>query len=161
MAADLTPTDEAVRTNSPPLQGRGRGWGISAARLVDLKGFAREMRLEATTPERRLWQQLRNSQMAGHKFRRQAGIGPFIADFMCPQKAFIVEVDGETHDIETDRSRDAALGRLGFRVLHVTNYDVMQNIDGVLTAISLAVEAAPLRWASPHPNPSPKEEGRF
>ncbi len=159
MAAHLTPTDEAIRTNSPPLQGRGRGWGISAARLVDLKSFACEMRRELTAPEQRLWQQLRNSQLGGNKFRRQANIGPFIADFMCPQKAFIVEVDGETHDFETDRRRDAALSRLGFDVLHVTNHDVMHNLDGVLTAISLAVEAAPLRWERPHPNPSPEGEG--
>ena len=159
MAGHLTPTDEAIRTDSPPLQGRGRGWGLTAARLVDLKCFAREMRCEPTAPELRLWQHLRNSQLAGHKFRRQAGVGPFVADFMCPQKAFIVEVDGETHDVETDRRRDAVLNRLGFRVLHVTNQDVMRNLDGVLTAISLSVEAAPDRWASPHPNPSPEGEG--
>ncbi|MFM5886043.1 MAG: endonuclease domain-containing protein [Novosphingobium sp.] len=129
--------------------------------MADLKGFAREMRRNQTEPERRLWQSLRNSQLSGYKFRRQAGIGPFIADFMCPQRSFVVEVDGETHDEDTDRRRDAALGRLGFQVLHVTNQDVMRNLDGVLTAILQALDAAPRRWESPHPNPSPEGERLF
>ena len=32
---DLTPLDQANRLNSPPLQGRGRGWGLSAGRLAN------------------------------------------------------------------------------------------------------------------------------
>ena len=71
----------------------------------------------------------------------------------------MVEVDGETHDVDADRGRDMALGRLGFRVLHVTNSDVMRNMEGVLTAILCALEQAPDRWESPHPNPSPEGEG--
>jgi very-short-patch-repair endonuclease len=37
-------------------------------------------------------------QLEGHKFRRQSVIDCFIADFLCPQKALIVEVDGDTHE---------------------------------------------------------------
>jgi very-short-patch-repair endonuclease len=160
MGPDLTPRDEAKRFNAPPLQGRGKGSGLSAWRMDELAGYAREMRRDPTEPEKRLWRRLSASQLGGYKFRRQARIGPFIADFMCPRKALIVEVDGETHSVETDRRRDAALGRMGFRVVHLINLDVMRNIDGALTAILEALEAAPLRWASPHPNPSPEGEGR-
>jgi very-short-patch-repair endonuclease len=158
-AQKWTLRDQAKQTNSPPLQGRGRGWGLSANRMAEIAGYAREMRRNPTEPEIRLWRHLSRSQLEGHKFRRQAEIGPFIVDFLCPQKAFVVEVDGETHDIDTDRGRDRALGRLGFRVLHVTNPEVMRNMEGVLAAILGALQAAPDRWERPHPNPSPEGEG--
>ena len=151
--------DQAKQQNSPPLQGRGRGWGLSAGRIAELHGYAADMRREPTEPEKRLWRALSNRQLGGFKFRRQAQIGPFIADFLCPQKALIVEVDGETHDVDSDQPRNAALERLGCIVLHVTNHDVMRNIDGVCQAILGALEQAPDRWEKPHPNPSPEGEG--
>ncbi len=151
--------DQAKQQNSPPLQGRGRGWGLSANRMAEVAGYARDMRCNPTEPEKRLWKHLSRSQLAGHKFRRQAEIGPFIVDFFCPQKAFAVEVDGETHDVHRDFGREKALGRLGVSVFHVTNPDVMNNMEGVLTAILGALEATPDRWERPHPNPSPEGEG--
>ena len=158
-AKKWTLRDQAKQQNSPPLQGRGRGWGLSANRIAEIAGYAREMRRNPTEPEIRLWRHLSRSHLGGYKFRRQVEIGPFIPDFLCPQKALIVEVDGETHDVDVDRARDAALGRLGFEVHHFTNPDVIRNIDGVLTAILGALEAAPDRWEKPHPNPSPEGEG--
>ena len=159
MGDEYTLRDEARRLNTPPLQGRGRGWGLSAERLDQLAKFAHEMRRNPTEPEKRLWRKLSNSQLGGHKFRRQARIRHYIADFLCPQKALIVEVDGETHDSDVDRPRDLALQRLGFRVLHVTNGDVMRNMDGVLTAILETANSASARWERPHPYPSPEGEG--
>jgi very-short-patch-repair endonuclease len=117
------------------------------------------MRREPTEPEKRLWRALSGSQLGGYKFRRQAVIGTFIADFLCPQKALIVEVDGDSHEAEDDRRRDAALASLGFAVLHVTNEDVIINLDGVRMAILNALEKAPDRWERPHPNSSPEGEG--
>ena len=155
----LTPLDQAHRLDSPPLQGRGRGWGLSAGRLDQLKNFARDMRQEPTEPERRLWARLSRSQIGGYKFRRQSVIGPCIVDFLCAQKALIVEVDGDTHVAGSDASRDQALQDQGYRIIRIANHEVMQNIEGVCTAILDALEQAPDRWASPHPNPSPEGEG--
>jgi very-short-patch-repair endonuclease len=45
---------------------------------------AREMRREPTEPEKRLWRHLSNRQLGGYKFRRQATIEPYIADFPLP-----------------------------------------------------------------------------
>jgi very-short-patch-repair endonuclease len=120
------------------------------------------MRKEPTEPEKRLWNRaLSRSQLGGFKFRRQAVIGPFIADFLCPAKALIVEVDGWTHDdAAKDARRDAALRELGFTVLRFTNTDVMQNIEGVAAAILNAIQQTPDRWDAPHPSPSPEGEGR-
>jgi very-short-patch-repair endonuclease len=153
--ADLTLRDEAKRLATPPLQGRGKGWGVSAAQLEELHARAREMRTDPAEPEKRLWRVLSRNQ-AGAKFRRQAVIPPFIVDFLCPSLRLSVEVDGDTHDPATDARRDARLAELGYRVLRFSNADVIGNIDGVFAVISETAEA--LR--APHPDPSPQGEGQ-
>ncbi|QJU60443.1 endonuclease domain-containing protein [Sphingomonas sp. AP4-R1] len=150
----LTERDDAKRLNTPPLQGRGRGWGLSAGRIADLQERAAEMRRNPTEPEKRLWRHLSNGQLGGWKFRRQATIGSYIADFVCPAARLIVEVDGDTHvDPAADARRDAALGEAGYRVVRVTNDEVMRNMEGVLAHVGVALAARP------HPNPSPEGEG--
>jgi len=145
--ANLTPQEDSRRLNTPPLQGGGGGGGLSAIFLAELNSRAADMRRNPTEPEKRLWRALSNGQIEGHKFRREAVIGPYIADFLCPQKALIVEVDGETHDAEQDRQRDHALAGHGFTVVRVTNRDVMGNLDGVLQSVLAALRQAPDRWA--------------
>jgi len=156
---NLTPTDDAKRFNSPPLQGRGRGWGLSANAIAELHARASHMRKNPTEPEKRVWGALSGGKLGGNKFRRQAVIGRFIADFFCPQKALIVEVDGDTHDGAKDRLRDDILAERGYRVVRVTNLDVMTNLDGVFEFIRLALAETSDRWDRPHPNPSPEGEG--
>ena len=152
--------DKGQDQNSPPLQGRGRGWGLLVRRLDTLQGYARELRNAPTEPEQRLWQRLRASQLDGFKFRRQASIGGAIVDFLCPQKRLAVEIDGETHvDPVADARRDQRLGALGYRLVRFTNVDVMLNIEGVLEVLSATLRALPDRGDSPHPNPSPEGEG--
>ncbi|WP_268920583.1 endonuclease domain-containing protein [Sandaracinobacter neustonicus] len=125
-----------------------------------MQSRARDMRNNPTEPEKRLWRNLSNGQLAGHKFRRQAVIGPYIADFVCPSKRLIVEVDGHTHAAGRDAVRDSALAAQGYRVLRVNNDDVMRNMEGVLRVISDALdEQAVARADGPHPNPSPEGEG--
>ena len=155
----LTPQDDARRLNTPPLQGRGRGWGLSANAIAELHERAATMRRNPTEPEKLLWRQLSNRQLAGHKFRRQSVIGPYIADFLCPQRALIVEIDGDTHDEAKDRLRDDDLTREGFQVVRVSNLDVTTNIEGVAHVILGALTATSPRWERPHPNPSPEGEG--
>ena len=146
----LTLNDYAKQNQAPPLQGRSRGWGLSAEHLAELHRFASEMRRNPTEPEKRLWRYLSNSQLEGFKFRRQEVVGWSIADFACPSVNLIVEVDGDTHDDPAkDQRRDAKLGEFGYRIVRVTNLDVMHNMEGVLTLISEALREA----AKPHPNP--------
>jgi very-short-patch-repair endonuclease len=153
------PYDRGWRPEAPPLQGRGLGWGLSVEQLRWLHARAAEMRRNPTEPEKRLWRHLSNSQLDGHKFRRQSVVGRFIADFCCPQRSLIVEVDGDTHDEAKDCLRDDILAQHGFKVVRVCNHDVMSNMDGVLQHIALVLDASPPRWNSPHPNPSPEGEG--
>jgi very-short-patch-repair endonuclease len=149
----LSPRDEAKRLSTPPLQGRGKGWGVSAARLEELHARAKDMRNSPTEPEKRLWRVLSRKQV-GVKFRRQAVIPPYIADFLCPELRLIIEVDGDTHDAATDATRDAQLAALGYPVLRFSNGDVIGNLEGVVGVIFETVEAA----RAPHPNPSPGGE---
>ncbi|MBV9929623.1 MAG: endonuclease domain-containing protein [Alphaproteobacteria bacterium] len=151
--------DKGWRKEAPPLQGRGLGWGLSVEQLRRLHALAAEMRRNPTEPEKRLWRNLSNGQLGGHEFRRQSVIGCFIADFLCPQRALIVEVDGDTHDETKDRIRDDILGCRGYRIVRITNGDVMRNLDGVLRHLLIVLGQTPRRWNKPHPNPSPEGEG--
>ena len=153
--------DKGQPLNSPPLQGRGRGWGLSMRQLTTMQQRARAMRREPTEQEKRLWRVLSDSKLGGFKFRRQAVIGASIADFLCPSKALIVEIDGDTHADGSDVVRDGRLAALGYQVVRFSNHEVMTNIDGVCERLLAALNAAPDRWRSPHPNPSPEEEGLF
>jgi len=151
--------DWAKHLDSPPLQGRGRGWGLSAGRLDELGQYARTMRRNPTEPEVRLWRVLSRSQLGGYKFRRQAVIGNAIADFLCPRKGLVVEVDGHTHTAPAaDERRTARLEALGYKVVRFTNEDVMRNLDGVQRHLLSVLDSLPDRRA-PHPNPSPEGEG--
>ena len=105
---------------------------------------ARDLRRNTTLAEARLWEQLRAKRMQGLKFVRQHPIGPYFADFACRSKKFIVEVDGATHsnpaEIEHDRQRTAFLNQQGYRVQRISNDEVLNGTDEVLTLIRQALE---------------------
>ena len=115
---------------------------------------ARELRRAATPAERLLWQYLARSQL-GVKFSRQMPVGPFYADFLCRERKLIVELDGFSHDVhpQRDLQRDGYLKQAGYQVLHFSNADVLGNVAGVISAISLMLGEGPT------PNPSRKREG--
>jgi len=88
---------------------------------------------------------LRGHRLAGLSFRRQHPIGGFVADFACPTRMLIVELDGSIHDesVEQDRERDAILGQHGWQVLRFSNSAIQSNISRVLNEIVLAANARP------------------
>jgi very-short-patch-repair endonuclease len=124
------------------------------ARLI---GYAKEMRQRMTEPETRFWLQVRAARFQGVKFRRQKVIGRFIADFAANEPKIIVEIDGDTHDIndQRDQIRTRYLNEQGYTVLRFSNLEVIENLDGVLMRLSEVVEA--LR-NPPLPTLSPKGE---
>ncbi len=98
---------------------------------------SRDLRKNSSYPERRLWSILRDRHLAGLKFRRQVPIGQYIADFLCVEHRLIVELDGDSHNDrgEFDIRRQEILEANGYRVLRVSNDDVLQHLDGVGDAI--------------------------
>src|SRR5262245_29541343 len=99
-----------------------------------------------TEAERRLWQILRLRQTQGNRFRRQVPIGPFIVDFVCHEARLIVEIDGGQHDpsSEAEASRTRFLEGEGYRVLRFWNNEVLENAEGVRSAI-----CEHLHWVTP------------
>jgi very-short-patch-repair endonuclease len=83
------------------------------------------------------------------KFRRQAPMGSFIADFVCHQFKLVIEGDGGQHGDEKDAKRDQWFQSAGYRVFRVWNNDVLKNPNGVLEAILSAASADKAR--TPHP----------
>ena len=143
------------RAKLPSRLREGSGEGMSDKGYARPTARARELRANATDAERKLWRHLSARQVAGARFNRQVPIGPFICDFVSRGGRLIVEVDGGQHDLnqEADRRRTCYLEKRGFRVIRFWNNDVMENIEGVITAIEGALVD------SPSPNPSRKREG--
>ncbi len=86
------------------------------------------MRRQPTEAEAALWYILRNRRLSTLKFRRQAPIPPYIADFVCFEHRLIVEADGSQHaENIRDEKRDAFLSAQGFTVLRFWNSDILTN----------------------------------
>lgn len=98
---------------------------------------SRELQKNSSYPERRLWSILRDGCLADLKFQRQVPIGQYIVDFLCIEHRLIVELDGDSHNErgEYDIRRQTILESNGYRVLRVSNDDVLRHLDNVGDAI--------------------------
>ena len=83
--------------------------------------------------------------MPGHRFRRQAPIGPYIVDFVCFENKRVIEVDGGQHaeQADYDAARTAWLESQGFRVMRFWNNEVLQEMDAVREAVWLEARREP------------------
>jgi len=98
---------------------------------------ARELRVDQTDVERRLWNELRGRRLGGWKWKRQVPRGPYVVDFLCVEAALVVELDGGQHAeaVAYDARRTAYLESLGLRVLRFWNPEAIENLDGVRETI--------------------------
>jgi len=119
---------------------------------------ARQLRNAATDAERRLWQFLRSRQLGGFRFRRQAPIAGYIADFVCPELKLVIELDGGQHleQSDYDAHRTLVLERHGYRVLRYWNNDALAATADVLADVLRTMEE---RESTP-PRPSPTLRAR-
>lgn len=125
-----------------------------------MRRFAGSMRRKPTDAERKLWGALREMDRLGFHWRRQAPIGPYVADFACLGSNLIVEVDGSQHlDSDHDEKRDAWLESRGFRILRFWNIDVLKNLEGCADAVYEALMESATRGGPPTPDPSPPGGG--
>ena len=120
------------------------------------KTKAQQLRQNQTKAEKLLWQQLRNRNLATHKFRRQHPIGNYIVDFCCLKEKLIIELDGGHHNEPDqkayDQDRTGYLESEGFTVLRFWNNQVLGSTEQVLYEILSVLE-------HPHPRPLPQGEG--
>jgi len=145
---------------SPALRERGAEGGVRDLRRYDSSAEVRAQsvanRATPTKSEAMLWEALRDRRLQGLKFRRQFALGQFIADFYCPERGLVVEVDGGAHAevgrAEHDQARDAWLAQRGIRTLRVPAQLVETDLRG---ALRLIAEAADPQSGSLTPSPSP------
>jgi type I restriction enzyme M protein len=164
--ARIATTVAKWRNASPLPQGEGSGVRVNQAPSPhkpplpeNLLAFARELRQNPTDVESWLWQSLRDRRLAGHKFRRQHPVQPYVLDFYCHELKLGVELDGAQHNTDPGRAKDQrrsdVLAAQGIQILRFWNNDVLQQPEAVLEAIFAAVtELAP----SP-PTPLPEGKG--
>ncbi len=95
----------------------------------------RNLRKNLTDAEKALWEKLRRKQFEDLRFLRQYGIGDYSADFYCPERKLVIEIDGGQHFSEAgrqhDKRRESYMKSLGIVTLRFTNLDVLTNIEGV------------------------------
>ena len=117
--------------------------------------IARRLRADSTDVERILWRALREG-FPLLKFRREHPIGNRIADFACPSKKLVIELDGSQHadQMAADDRRNAELALHGYRVIRFWNNEVIDNLTSVLETIHREIETPHLTL------PSPPQRGR-
>ena len=127
--------------------------------------LARKLRQSSTPGERAMWRLLFPFRTDGFHFRKQASIGPYVADIACHHARLIIEVDGDSHGevsaLAYDAARDRFLESQGYTVLRFTNAEVLRNPDGVYFRVEEALSSRPKnrRSVSLSPNPPHKGEG--
>src|ERR1700742_407950 len=62
------------------------------------RAAAKKLRANTTPHERTLWRAMKELPVDGTHFRRQAPIGPYVVDFLCPAAHLIIELDGGHHN---------------------------------------------------------------
>ena len=99
--------------------------------------YARRMRSQPTPSENRFWQRLRRRRCLGQRFRRQAVILGWIADFWCPALRLVVEIDGRYHATRQveDARRDEVMSGADISVLRISSHVVMNDTEVALDEV--------------------------
>ena len=102
------------------------------------KEFALQNRKNPTEAEEAMWDALRNGAL-GVKFCRQHIIGDYIADFLCAEKKFVIEIDGDYHNApeqqQADKQRSQYLYERGYVEMRFTNDEVLSDLTNVVKRI--------------------------
>jgi very-short-patch-repair endonuclease len=108
---------------------------------MDKVSRARELRRDGSRAEKICWHLIRDRRINGVKFRRQHPIGPYFADFACLSRKLVIEIDGDHHafQVAADTRRTTAMEREGWRVLRFWANEVVQNPEGIWSAIEIAL----------------------
>lgn len=141
--------------NPSPLHGEGtrlpRVYTVGKNKLPSWNTMiflARELRKKQTVPELLLREVLRNKQVNNLKFRRQHPLWNYIADFYCPEKNLVIELDGNIHNKEEqkkrDQERDIIMQQHNINVIRFSNDDIFEKIEEVIQTIIDISNQSPL-----------------
>ncbi|HBE80144.1 MAG TPA: hypothetical protein DDW65_20535 [Firmicutes bacterium] len=111
--------------------------------------IARILRKNQTESEEIFWKLTRKRGLLGKRILRQHPIlfsyfgrkRFFVADFYCPEKRLIIELDGKIHEFQKDYDelRTYIIQQLGYRVVRVANQEV-SDIDKLIENLRLYLE---------------------
>jgi len=105
----------------------------------------RKLRQEQTYAENVIWQQLRNRQLLGVKFRRQYSVDQYVIDFYAPELKLAIESDGSIHEIEDqkeyDKARQEYLENFGISFVRITNEELFCNPNKALQRIAEKIKS--------------------
>ena len=113
-----------------------------------IKQAARNLRKSMTCSEKLLWERLKTEKI-GFRINRQSPIYVFtedswldryiIADFYCPMKKMIIEIDGSIHNREEIYSLDIVKQKLliqaWYNILRFKNEEIHYDINRVIVRI--------------------------
>ncbi|MCL2152828.1 MAG: endonuclease domain-containing protein [Oscillospiraceae bacterium] len=113
--------------------------------------LARQLRSKATREENMLWYDLLSKYPV--RFLRQRPIGRYIADFYCPTRKLVIEVDGKQHELadakEYDAIRTDFFNCLGIEVIRFSNEDIKNRWVYVRDVIEAHVPVSPVLSPTP------------
>ncbi len=104
---------------------------LSYKKIEEIK----ELRQNSPKATSALWDVLRKKKGAV-KFRQQYILGDFLTDFVCFNKKTIVEFVGKEDEI----ARANYFASEGYTVVYITNDEVLENIDTVLSKINNGIQ---------------------
>ncbi|MEP7163868.1 MAG: DUF559 domain-containing protein [Ferruginibacter sp.] len=144
---DLTANSNQDLTLNPSPKERGTeqhsGYGYVTSTAEEWKHtieFAKQNRKDPTAEEEMMWQELRNRNIDGYKFRRQHPVEGYIPDFVCLEKKLIIEIDGAYHTEEEqkifDSAREKWLNEYGYTMIRFSNTEIKNSLPNVLKKIT-------------------------
>lgn len=105
---------------------------------------AKELRINRTEAEIKLWEYLKEHKFKGLKFRQQHPIGSYILDFYCHKLKIAIELDGSMHNNLDqkiyDEERTFELNEFGIDVIRFWNNEVITEMDFVINRLNEFVE---------------------
>jgi very-short-patch-repair endonuclease len=92
----------------------------------------------------RLWVRLRLGQLGGYHFSRQCPVGRYVADFFCAEAHLVVQLESaRAADMRNERADQFELD--GYRVVRVTEYELIDDMEAAVQKIADALNVAPDR----------------
>lgn len=108
-----------------------------------LKELARKLRKQSTLSEVLLWQKIKTKSL-GFEFHRQVPIDNYIVDFYCHELLLAIEIDGNSHELESvfknDIERQKRLEHLGVRFIRFHDHDVKNDIANVIRGLEGVID---------------------
>ena len=87
-----------------------------------------------------LWQLLQARSLKPHRFHRNSEIGPFLVEYVCLERALIVELrDSLGPKGSREQNRRALLQELGFGLLSISQRELLARPDHALARIRAAL----------------------